>query len=46
MFAYFDWAQNHITQTTYWHDPINVDNYIKYNTFIADINNEKNINKN
>lgn len=46
MFAYSDWAQNHITEATYWHDPINVDNYIKYDTFIVDINNEKTINKN
>lgn len=45
MFAYTNWAQNHIAQATYWHDPINVQNYIKYNTFIANINNEKNINK-
>lgn len=45
LFAYTEWAQNHIAQATYWHDPINTRDYIKYNTFIADINNEKTINK-
>ncbi|KAG5681192.1 hypothetical protein PVAND_010649 [Polypedilum vanderplanki] len=43
VFAYTDWAQMHIAQTTYWHDPISR-KYQKYNTFIADINNERDIN--
>lgn len=45
LFAYTDWAQNHIAQATYWHDPIRVKQYRERSTFIAEINNEKSINK-
>jgi palmitoyl-protein thioesterase len=44
LFAYTDWAQSHIAQATYWHDPINVRQYQKLSTFLADINNERDIN--
>jgi palmitoyl-protein thioesterase len=44
IFAYTDWSQKHIAQSTYWHDPINFRKYQKFSTFIADINNERAIN--
>lgn len=45
LFAYTDWAQSHIAQATYWHDPIRAEQYRERSTFIAEINNEKSINK-
>lgn len=45
LFAYTDWAQSNIAQATYWHDPIREKLYRTRSTFIADINNEKTINK-
>lgn len=45
LFAYTDWAQKNVAQATYWHDPINSQKYRKYSTYIADINNEREINK-
>lgn len=45
MLAYTEWAQNHIAQATFWHDPINTRNYRNFSTFMADINNELNINQ-
>jgi palmitoyl-protein thioesterase len=44
-FAYTNWAQNHVAQATYWHDPIHEEKYRKRSTFLADINNERGINK-
>lgn len=40
------WAQKHVAQATYWHDPIHEDKYRHKSTFLADINNELNINEN
>lgn len=40
------WAQKHVAQATYWHDPLHEDIYRKKSTFLADINNERNINEN
>lgn len=34
-----------MTQATYWHDPLNEELYKNASTFLADINNEKNINE-
>lgn len=39
------WVQHFLTQATYWHDPLNEVKYIDGSTFLADINNEKTINK-
>lgn len=36
-----DWVQTHIAFASYWKDPFNYDHYIDYNSFLADINNEK-----
>ena len=44
-FAYTKWAQNHIVQATYWHDPYNEEKYRSKSSFLADINNENMINK-
>lgn len=46
VFAYTSWAQNHIAQATYWHDPFNEDTYRAKSSFLADINNERTINDN
>lgn len=43
-FAYTSWAQKHIAQATYWHDPLNEEKYRKRSTFLSDINNENIIN--
>lgn len=43
-FAYTSWAQHHIAQASYWHDPYNEGTYRMKSTFLADINNEKSIN--
>lgn len=43
--AYLSWVQHFLTQATYWHDPLNEVKYIDGSTFLADINNEKTINK-
>ncbi|XP_022910226.2 palmitoyl-protein thioesterase 1 [Onthophagus taurus] len=43
--AYFNWVQNYLVQATYWHDPLHESDYVKYSTFLADINNERYINK-
>lgn len=37
--------QNHLVQATYWHDPFHEDKYRKHSTFLADINNELNVNQ-
>lgn len=39
-FAYTSWAQNHVAQATYWHDPLHEETYRRKSTFLADINNE------
>lgn len=31
-------------QATYWHDPLNEEEYKKYSSFLADINNERTLN--
>lgn len=46
LFAYTNWAQKHIAQATYWHDPFNEGKYREKSSFLADINNEKDINEN
>uniref|UniRef100_A0A0K8SM21 Palmitoyl-protein thioesterase 1 n=1 Tax=Lygus hesperus TaxID=30085 RepID=A0A0K8SM21_LYGHE len=42
--AYLSWVQNKFVQAQYWHDPINEDEYIQKSVFLADINNERNVN--
>ncbi|CAI6367230.1 unnamed protein product [Macrosiphum euphorbiae] len=44
--AYAKWVQNSLVQAEYWHDPIKESDYIKGSHFLADINNERVINKN
>uniref|UniRef100_A0A1L8DPR4 Palmitoyl-protein thioesterase 1 n=2 Tax=Nyssomyia neivai TaxID=330878 RepID=A0A1L8DPR4_9DIPT len=43
--AYEKWVQNFLVQATYWHDPLNEDAYRAGSTFLADINNERQINQ-
>lgn len=38
------WVQNHFVQAEYWHDPLKEQDYIKYSVFLADINNEREMN--
>ncbi|XP_014213008.2 palmitoyl-protein thioesterase 1-like [Copidosoma floridanum] len=38
-------VQNHLVQAEYWHDPLNEDVYKQNSIFLADINNERNVNK-
>lgn len=40
----FRWVQRYLVQATYWHDPLNENEYKKYSTFLADINNERTLN--
>uniref|UniRef100_A0A7G3AUY4 Palmitoyl-protein thioesterase 1 n=1 Tax=Lutzomyia longipalpis TaxID=7200 RepID=A0A7G3AUY4_LUTLO len=42
--AYEKWVQKLLVQATYWHDPLNEDAYRTGSTFLADINNERQIN--
>lgn len=42
--AYSSWLQDYLVQATYWHDPLNEVTYRNYSTFLADINNENQIN--
>jgi palmitoyl-protein thioesterase len=42
----FSWAQKHIAQATYWHDPLHEQKYRQKSSFLADINNERKINEN
>lgn len=44
MFFSNRWVQEHFVQAEYWHDPIKEQDYINYSIFLADINNEKNMN--
>lgn len=43
-FVIFRWVQRYLVQATYWHDPLNEEEYQKYSTFLADINNERTLN--
>eukprot|EP01121_Diplochlamys_sp_Union-15-3_P016236 TRINITY_DN5489_c0_g1_i1.p1 TRINITY_DN5489_c0_g1~~TRINITY_DN5489_c0_g1_i1.p1 ORF type:complete len:303 (-),score=36.20 TRINITY_DN5489_c0_g1_i1:19-927(-) len=36
-----DFMQEHVSFATYWKDPFAYSDYLKYNTFLADINNER-----
>ncbi|XP_011343245.2 palmitoyl-protein thioesterase 1 [Ooceraea biroi] len=42
--AYLWYIQELVVQASYWHDPLNEDEYRKKNIFLADINNENVIN--
>ncbi|XP_066152563.1 palmitoyl-protein thioesterase 1 [Euwallacea fornicatus] len=44
--AYIRWVQNALVQATYWHDPLNEQEYKNYSSFLSDINNEKEVNQN
>lgn len=35
------WFQSHVSFATYWKDPYNIAGYLGYNTFLADLNNER-----
>jgi len=43
--AYSSWVQNYLVQATYWHNPLEEEEYKNYSTFIAEINNEREINE-
>ncbi|KAL4712005.1 hypothetical protein ACJJTC_003672 [Scirpophaga incertulas] len=43
--AYTRWVQDSLVQATYWHDPLKEDMYKEKSEFLADINNERTINK-
>lgn len=43
--AYERQVQEHLVQAEYWHDPLDEAQYRTKNIFIADINNERNINQ-
>lgn len=43
--AYYKWVQKALVQATYWHDPLDEETYKKGSQFLADINNERVINK-
>uniref|UniRef100_A0A336MXR0 Palmitoyl-protein thioesterase 1 n=1 Tax=Culicoides sonorensis TaxID=179676 RepID=A0A336MXR0_CULSO len=43
--AYLNWVQKFLVQATYWHDPLHEDKYRKYSSFLADVNNENDINQ-
>ncbi|XP_035743523.1 palmitoyl-protein thioesterase 1-like [Vespa mandarinia] len=43
--AYSNFVQEKLIQAGYWHDPVKVDEYKRYSLFLADINNELNINE-
>ncbi|CAK1586030.1 unnamed protein product [Parnassius mnemosyne] len=43
--AYYSWVQHSLVQATYWHDPLDEIMYKKSSQFLADINNERKINK-
>lgn len=42
--AYEDHVQDHVVQAEYWHDPTQRSNYITKSVFLADINNERQVN--
>lgn len=37
--------QQHLVQATYWHDPLDEEKYRRDSTFLADINNEREVNR-
>ncbi|KAK4475174.1 hypothetical protein MN116_000772 [Schistosoma mekongi] len=43
--AYTKLVQSHVVQAQYWHDPLKEDVYRKYSQFLADINQENQINE-
>ncbi|CAH8603813.1 unnamed protein product [Schistosoma mattheei] len=43
--AYIKFIQSHVVQAQYWHDPLEEDVYRKYSQFLADINQENEINE-
>eukprot|EP01111_Echinosteliopsis_oligospora_P001179 TRINITY_DN1165_c0_g1_i1.p1 TRINITY_DN1165_c0_g1~~TRINITY_DN1165_c0_g1_i1.p1 ORF type:complete len:302 (-),score=69.29 TRINITY_DN1165_c0_g1_i1:19-924(-) len=43
--AYDDFVQRHLVQAEYWQDPLNREEYLAKSVFLADINNEININE-
>ncbi|EYC11577.1 hypothetical protein Y032_0050g1986 [Ancylostoma ceylanicum] len=45
MGAYNHYVQNTVVQAQYWHDPLHEDEYRKKSIFLADINNERDINQ-
>uniref|UniRef100_U5ESW4 Palmitoyl-protein thioesterase 1 n=1 Tax=Corethrella appendiculata TaxID=1370023 RepID=U5ESW4_9DIPT len=44
--AYESWVQNYLVQATYWHNPLSEATYREKSTFIAEINNEIDTEKN
>lgn len=38
------WLQEYLVQATYWHNPLQEEAYRAGSSFLADINNENNIN--
>lgn len=44
-FIYFRWMQDYLVQATYWHNPFQEEQYRNSSTFLADINNERDINE-
>ncbi|XP_063363652.1 palmitoyl-protein thioesterase 1-like [Cydia amplana] len=43
--AYQSWLQSSLVQATYWHDPLNEEEYMRKSIYLADINNELAINE-
>ena len=40
-FGSFGFFQRRIVQLSYWHDPVNENDYKDYNLFLSDLNQEK-----
>ncbi|KAI1901769.1 hypothetical protein AGOR_G00037810 [Albula goreensis] len=43
--AYTDFVQKHLVQAQYWHDPLNEELYRTHSLFLADVNQERVVNK-
>lgn len=43
--AYISWIQDKLVQAEYWHDPLKTREYIEKSVFLADINNERQVNQ-
>ncbi|XP_004535042.1 palmitoyl-protein thioesterase 1 [Ceratitis capitata] len=43
--AYKEWVQRNLVQATYWHDPLNEEEYRQKSSFLSNINNEVFINQ-
>lgn len=41
--AYMPWVRSNVVQAQYFKDPYNLDKYLAFNTFLADINNEREV---